>query len=203
MTRGCCPGWAHCMPSEQPRSACLPAPAGLLFPLLAWLPACHGCYCYAAAVCRAHVSLLLQNVDPCACHAITELLCIAYVCRMGDEAEALACYSEAFASDRANLDCVSWLGAHHVRRQDYLAAVPYFEAAGRVQPREASAATSCWLAGWVEAAFAAAPVIGALLPLRWSCEKRLLPLLRRGAWGYAFAGRCPGSLLPRTPCQIF
>jgi tetratricopeptide (TPR) repeat protein len=122
---------------------------------------------------------------------------------MGDEAEALACYSEAFASDRANLDCVSWLGAHHVRRQDYLAAVPYFEAAGRVQPREASAATSCWLAGWVEAAFAAAPVIGALLPLRCSCEKRLLPLLLRGAWGYAFCWEVPRQSFAAHACQMF
>lgn len=31
---------------------------------------------------------------------------------------------------------VSWLGAHYVRRQDYPAAIPYFEAAARVQPRE-------------------------------------------------------------------
>lgn len=56
--------------------------------------------------------------------------------RLGDEAEAVAYHTEAFAADRTNLDTVSWLGAHHVRRQDYPAAVPYFEAAARAQPRE-------------------------------------------------------------------
>jgi len=50
----------------------------------------------------------------------------------------VAYHTEAFAADRTNLDTVAWLGAHHVRRQDYLAAVPYFEAAARVQPREVS-----------------------------------------------------------------
>lgn len=56
--------------------------------------------------------------------------------KLGDEAEALAYHTEAFAADRTNLDTVSWLGAHHVRRHDYLAAIPFFEAAGRVQPRD-------------------------------------------------------------------
>jgi intraflagellar transport protein 88 len=56
--------------------------------------------------------------------------------RLGDEGEAVAYHSEAFAADHTNLETVSWLGAHYVRRQDYLAAVPYFEAASRVQPRE-------------------------------------------------------------------
>ena len=62
--------------------------------------------------------------------------------RLGDEGEAVAYHSEAFAADRTNLETVSWLGAHYVRRQDYLAAVPYFEAASRVQPREVR------LGGW-------------------------------------------------------
>ena len=56
--------------------------------------------------------------------------------RLGDEGEAVAYHSEAFAADHTNLETVSWLGAHYVRRQDYLAAVPYFEAASRVQPRD-------------------------------------------------------------------
>ena len=55
---------------------------------------------------------------------------------MGDEGEAVAYYGEAFAADPACLDTLSWLGAHHVRRQDYPAAVPFFQAAARVQPRE-------------------------------------------------------------------
>jgi intraflagellar transport protein 88 len=56
--------------------------------------------------------------------------------KLGDEAEALACHTEAHAADRTNLDTLSWLGAHYVRRQDYVGAIPYFEAAARVQPRE-------------------------------------------------------------------
>lgn len=34
--------------------------------------------------------------------------------RLGDEAEALACHTEAHAADRTNLDTLSWLGAHYV-----------------------------------------------------------------------------------------
>lgn len=58
------------------------------------------------------------------------------LCRLGDEAEALACHTEAFAADRTNLETISWLGAHSVRRQDYAAAIPYFEAAAAAEPRE-------------------------------------------------------------------
>ena len=65
-------------------------------------------------------------------------------CRLGDEAEALACHSEAFAADPTSLEAVGWLGAHAVRRGDYPGAVPYFEAAARVQPREVGG----WVGGW-------------------------------------------------------
>ena len=71
-------------------------------------------------------------------------VCCLLWCRLGDEGEAVAFHSEAFAADRTNLDTVSWLGAHYVRRQDYLAAVPYFEAAGRVQPREVRSSVVWW-----------------------------------------------------------
>ena len=55
---------------------------------------------------------------------------------MGAESEALALHTEAFTVDCTNLDAVTWLGAHYVRRQDYPGAIPFFEAAARVQPRE-------------------------------------------------------------------
>ena len=43
---------------------------------------------------------------------------------------------EAHRVDPTNLDTISWLGAHYVRQQDYSAAIPYFQAAASVQPKE-------------------------------------------------------------------
>ena len=48
----------------------------------------------------------------------------------------MQCALDAVAADRANVDALAWLGAHFVRRQDYVGALPYFEAAARAQPRE-------------------------------------------------------------------
>lgn len=40
-----------------------------------------------------------------------------FVCRLGDEAEAVRCYTDAHRMFPANMDVISWLGAFHVKNE--------------------------------------------------------------------------------------
>jgi hypothetical protein len=64
--------------------------------------------------------------------------------RLGEEGEAVQYHMEAYRVDPTNLDTISWLGAHHVRQQDYAAAIPHFQAAAAVQPKEVRGVCSCF-----------------------------------------------------------
>lgn len=56
--------------------------------------------------------------------------------RLGDGQEAVQHYLDAHRACPSDLAVLSWLGAHHVRQQDYAGAERFFEAAAHAEPGE-------------------------------------------------------------------
>lgn len=92
--------------------------------------------------------------------------------------------------DPTSLDTISWLGAHHVRQQDYGGAITYFQAAAEVQPKEVGfwRGSVTWLGGhkkllvWIS---------GGALSGRRGCP----------AYPVEFVPARPGTITQLVPCR--
>lgn len=101
--------------------------------------------------------------------------CACLRCRLGEEGEALQYHLEAHRADPTGLDTISWLGAQHVRQQDYAGAIPYFNKAAAVQPKEVRGQHWFvlewgWNGNWVGTTFCCWAVTPFLKAFCWASE---------------------------------